>query len=93
MSADEICEKCGKNRLHAGGGCIHCITEWCKDRVREARTERDELSTKLAAAQARIDELMLEFCPDEMTPEQLANWAAHQRAVPESELPEELRKP
>lgn len=33
------------------------------------------------AKQARIDALMLEFCPDEMTEEQLANWAAHQRAV------------
>ena len=35
-------------------------------------TEREE------ELQARIDALMLEYCPDEMTPEQLANWAAHQ---------------
>jgi len=28
--------------------------------------------------QARIDELMLEYCPDEMTPEQLDNWGKHQ---------------
>lgn len=32
-----------------------------------------------AAQQAEIDRLMLEFCPEEMAPEQLANWAAHQR--------------
>ena len=33
------------------------------------------------ALQAKIDALMLEYCPDEMTPEQRANWAAHQRPV------------
>lgn len=29
--------------------------------------------------QAKIDELMLEYCPEEMTKEQLENWAKHQR--------------
>jgi len=33
------------------------------------------------AAQAKIDALMLEYCPDEMTPEQLENWGKHQRRV------------
>ena len=28
--------------------------------------------------QARIDQLMLEYCPDEITPEQITNWQAHQ---------------
>ena len=42
----------------------------------EAQAERE-----LAAAQARIDELMLEYCPDEMTEEQLEEWSKHQRAV------------
>ena len=32
--------------------------------------------------QARIDALMLEYCPDEMTPEQIAEWERHQQAVP-----------
>lgn len=31
-----------------------------------------------SAKQARIDALMLEYCPDEMTPEQVAEWAQHQ---------------
>lgn len=31
--------------------------------------------------QAKIDELMLEYCPDEMTPEQMAEWAKHQRVA------------
>ena len=33
--------------------------------------------------QARIDALMLEFCPDEMTEAQKDNWAKHQRPVSE----------
>ena len=52
-----------------------------------------EADKQLAAAQARIDELMLEYCPDEMTQDQIDNWAKHQQAVPENELPEFLRKP
>ena len=32
---------------------------------------------------ARIDELMFEHCPDEMTPEQIAKYEAHQQAVNE----------
>lgn len=42
--ANELCEKCGQTRQHAGVGCIHCITEWCKDKVKEARAERDDLA-------------------------------------------------
>ncbi len=32
--------------------------------------------------QAEIDRLMLEWCPDEMTPRQMAEWATHQVAAP-----------
>lgn len=39
------------------------------------------LNQQLAAKQAQIDELMLEYCPDEMTTEQLNEWAKHQVAV------------
>ena len=31
--------------------------------------------------QAKIDMLMLEYCPDEMTPEQIENWDNHQKLV------------
>ena len=34
---------------------------------------------EIAAKQAEIDRLMWEFCPQEMTPEQVANWEAHQQ--------------
>lgn len=43
-----------------------------------------ELTQQLAAKQARIDELMLEYCPNEMTEEQLEEWSKHQRTVKES---------
>lgn len=33
------------------------------------------------AQQAQIDSLMLEYCPEEMTPVQLGNWAANQKSV------------
>lgn len=42
-----------------------------------------DLRSAVAAKQARIDALMLEYCPDEMTPEQVAEWARHQRPVSE----------
>ena len=35
----------------------------------------------VSALQARIDRLMLEHCPDEMTPEQKANWKKHQAPI------------
>lgn len=42
----------------------------------------EELERDAQAKQARIDALMLEFCPDEMTPEeQMAEWSEHQSVV------------
>jgi len=37
------------------------------------------VAKKADALQARIDALMLEYCPDEMTEAQKANWARHQK--------------
>lgn len=34
------------------------------------------------AQQAKIDALMFEFCPEEMTQEQIIEWGKHQRSVP-----------
>jgi hypothetical protein len=42
------------------------------------------LLARLDAKQAKIDRLMLEYCPDEMTPEQSAAWKAHQTACSEA---------
>ena len=45
------------------------------------REGAEALSRELQARQAKIDQLMLEFCPSEMTPEQKSNWARHQRTM------------
>lgn len=50
-------------------------------RIVAMQAQHAETTVKLAAAEARVDALMLEFCPEEMTPDQRANWAAHQRPV------------
>lgn len=57
-----------------------------KHRALRAERERDAL-------QAKLDALMLEHCPEEMTPEQKAEWAQHQRPVAalESEILEQCR--
>lgn len=36
--------------------------------------------------QARLDAVMLEFCPDEMTDEQLAAWGEAQEKVPDGRV-------
>lgn len=46
--------------------------------VESLESEVARLKADAASKQARIDALMLEHCPDEMTPEQMAEWAAHQ---------------
>jgi hypothetical protein len=43
-------------------------------------------NTKLLAQQAKIDALMLEYCPDEMTEDQVANWERHQMPASEEEM-------
>ena len=50
-------------------------------RLRECELARDAYFIEMEANQARIDELMLEYCPDEMSEEQRRNWAKHQRAA------------
>jgi len=38
----------------------------------------DAALARIHSQQAKIDELMLEYCPGEMTPEQVENYAKHQ---------------
>jgi len=40
-----------------------------------------ECAEALDAKQAQIDSLMLEYCPDEMTKEQIEEWEKHQRPM------------
>lgn len=60
------------------------------DLVKEALTLiREQLSRhkcpSCESKQAEIDRLMLEFCPDEMTVEQLENWKKAQRFLENEE--------
>lgn len=57
---------------------LDCEHDW---QVEHKRAEKAE--AELAALQARIDALMLEFCPEDMTEEQVAAWSARQRVVDE----------
>lgn len=50
------------------------------------RVELAECKRDAASKQAKIDELMLEFCPDEMTDEQITEWAKHQVPAPKGDL-------
>lgn len=61
---------------------------WMQQEIDELRAAYEALKAESAAQAKRIahleykiDELMLEWCPDEMTPEQLENYAKHQRKV------------
>ena len=51
----------------------------CEELCFEAAIEIESLRQQLSAAQAKIDELMLEYCPEEMTNEQIAEYEKHQR--------------
>lgn len=57
---------------------LQCVRE--NDPMVEAlRTENERLCAQVDALQAKVDALMLEFCPDEMTEQQIETWARHQR--------------
>lgn len=40
---------------------------------------REPLEGRIVYLERRIAELMLNYCPDEMTPEQIENWEKHRR--------------
>lgn len=44
--------------------------------------EAESLRREVGAKQAVIDRLMLEYCPKEITPEQLEEWKKHQCSIP-----------
>lgn len=51
----------------------------------EAKTRTNNFLAAVDAKQAKIDALMLEFCPGEMSAEQKADWAAAQVPASASE--------
>ncbi len=56
------------------------------DMLKASRDSLLEHMKLLGAAQAKIDALMLEYCPDEMTEEQMANWERHQVPATDEEM-------
>jgi len=57
------------------------------------RDELERFAARIRTEQkAEIDRLMLEFCPNEMTEDQKANWSKRQCAVsPESDIDQATR--
>lgn len=77
-------EREGEQILNHGDDFSALLALLPEDHPRAAATKLPEGGdAKVMALQARIDELMLEYCPDEMTPEQIENWKRHQKAIPE----------
>jgi len=66
-----ICARLLDSEEHAVEAAIPAIAEDAVELIQKLASERNNL-------QATIDALMLEYCPDEMTPAQKANWEAHQ---------------
>ena len=49
--------------------------------INELLAELDKARKSDSAKQAKIDALMFEYCPEDMTTEQIDEWAEHQRPV------------
>src|SRR4051812_43759548 len=62
-----------------GSDPLASTIEQYHEKLGDALAEVVRLRLVIGAKQAHIDALMLEHCPDEMTPEQLEEWASHQR--------------
>ena len=63
---------------------LNRICEFDQKTNEQLLEQRDQLRQQLAVKQAEVDALMLEYCPNEMSQEQLDNWAAHQRPAKEN---------
>lgn len=56
---------------------------WLDDEATaEVNAEREEAARAIDMQQARIDELMLEYCPEEITREQFESWKEAQKPIP-----------
>lgn len=64
-----------------------------REQVKGLQTQKNNLLNTVASKQAKIDALMLEFCPGEMPAEQKAEWAANQRTSVETEEVRRFAKP
>lgn len=49
------------------------------DEIETLTEQLQQAKVREAGLQAKIDALMLEYCTDEMTEEQITNWGKHQK--------------
>lgn len=57
---------------------------WLRERAEQLESELAALKVGRDSMQAKIDALMMEYCPDEMTPEQVEEWGKHQKPSPDA---------
>lgn len=67
----------GRQSMQAEGKHPAPCTRDCEANAFQIEVRR--LEAESAHKQAIIDRLMLEYCPNEMTAEQMAEWASHQK--------------
>ena len=64
---------------------VATIGHWVAERLASDLDKRDariaQLIAERDALQSRLDWVMLEYCPEEMTNEQFEEWARHQKPV------------
>jgi chromosome segregation ATPase len=81
-----ISEALGTNEGHSSVTHIETLREQLKDCSAAFDKQQEMLdrnAEQLANKQARIDALMFEYCPIEMSLEQIMEWKKHQRPVQE----------
>lgn len=86
--ADQIEDEVAKGRYSVGGpaDCAAPVLRQLHAENEALRAEKLLVERRIAAVeeramyvlQAKIDALMLEHCPEEMTPEQVEDWGKHQ---------------
>ena len=63
--------------------CDECSTSDTRHALQDLAID---VGNEMEAQQAKIDSLMLEYCPDEMTQEQIDSWKKHQVVAEHSHL-------
>ena len=85
MVEQQTCPYCGAEKVAVRPSLIvefSCGSENYQDGARRSR-KKDCYERQIGQLQARIDEIMFEHCPDEMTKEQIERYTNAQRIVEE----------
>lgn len=56
------------------------INKWFEETDKLGMCSADGLKKRIDSLQAKVDSLMLEFCPEDMTEDQLNNWKSKQNS-------------